>query len=88
MDVIYTTLYDEATRIVTLVSIPKLKPQAIVPASTSRKKVEKKKSEVKTKKVATSGCGHYCTSVSFLGVLFFMLLFGGLVPLSKVDMEV
>ena len=79
MDVIYTTLYDEATRIVTLVSIPKLKPQAIVPASTSRKKVEKKKSEVKTKKVA---------SVSFLGVLFFMLLFGGLVPLSKVDMEV
>ena len=79
MDVIYTTLYDEATRIVTLVSFPKLKPQAIVPASTSRKKVEKKKSEVKTKKVA---------SVSFLGVLFFMLLFGGLVPLSKVDMEV
>ena len=79
MDVIYTTLYDEATRIVTLVSIPKLKPQAIVPASTSRKKVEKKKSEVKTKKVA---------SVSFLGVLFFMLLFGGLGPLSTVHMEV
>ena len=58
-----------------MVSIPKLKPQAIVPASTSRKKVEKKKSEVKTKKVA---------SVSFLGVLFFMLLFGGLVPSLKV----
>ena len=79
MDVIYNTLYDEATMIVTLVSISKLKPQAIVPASTSTKKVEKKKSEVKTTKVA---------SVSFLGVLFFMLLFGGLVPLSKVDMEV
>ena len=54
------------------------KPQAIMPASTCRKKVKKKKSEVKTKKVA---------SVSFLGVLFFMLLFGGLVPLLKVDME-
>ena len=62
-----------------MVSIPKLKPQAIVPASTSRKKVEKRKSEVKTKKAA---------SVSFLGVLFFTLLFGGLVPLLKLDMEV
>ena len=46
-----------------------------MPAPTSSKKVEKKKSEMKTKKVA---------SVSFLGVLFFMLLFGGLVPSLKV----
>ncbi|WMV25568.1 hypothetical protein MTR67_018953 [Solanum verrucosum] len=60
---------------VPLVSIPKLKSQALAPAPKSRKKVEKNKSEVKTKKV---------TSVSFLGVLFFMLLFGWLVPLLKV----
>ncbi|KAH0758155.1 hypothetical protein KY290_021648 [Solanum tuberosum] len=59
---------------VPLVPIPKLKSQALPPAPKSSKKVEKKKSEVKTKKVA---------SVSFLGVLFFMLLFGGLVPLLK-----
>ncbi|KAG5611434.1 hypothetical protein H5410_022715 [Solanum commersonii] len=44
------------------------------PAPKIRKNVEKKKSEVKTKKVV---------SVSFLGVLFFMMLFGGLVPLLK-----
>lgn len=60
---------------VPLVPIPKLKPQAAAPAPKSSKKVEKKKSEVKTKKVA---------SISFLGVLFFMLLFGGLVPLLNV----
>ncbi|MCD9640360.1 hypothetical protein HAX54_025636 [Datura stramonium] len=60
---------------VPLVPIPKLKPQAAAPAPKSSKKVEKKRSEVKTKKVA---------SISFLGVLFFMLLFGGLVPLLNV----
>ncbi|KAH0682874.1 hypothetical protein KY285_020376 [Solanum tuberosum] len=60
---------------VPLVPIPKLKSQALAPAPKSSKKVEKKKSEVKTKKVA---------SVSFLGVLFFMMIFGGLVPLLKV----
>ncbi|KAH0758146.1 hypothetical protein KY290_021639 [Solanum tuberosum] len=59
---------------VPLVPIPKLKSQALAPAPKSSQKVEKKKSEVKTKKV---------TSVSFLGVLFFMILFGGLVPLLK-----
>ncbi|XP_059295867.1 bZIP transcription factor 17-like [Lycium ferocissimum] len=60
---------------VPLVPIPKLKPQAAAAAPKSSKKGEKKKSEVKTKKVA---------SISFLGVLFFMLLFGGLVPLLNV----
>ncbi|KAH0758152.1 hypothetical protein KY290_021645 [Solanum tuberosum] len=45
---------------VPLVYIPKLKPQAVVPAPKSSKKVQKKKSEVKPKKVA---------SVSFLGVV-------------------
>ncbi|PHT30159.1 TGACG-sequence-specific DNA-binding protein TGA-1B [Capsicum baccatum] len=60
---------------VPLVPIPKLKSQAAAPAPKSSKKVEKKKSEVKTKKVA---------SISFLGVLFFMVLFGGLVPLLNV----
>ncbi|KAK6791893.1 hypothetical protein RDI58_010974 [Solanum bulbocastanum] len=60
---------------VPLVPIPKLKSQALAPAPKSSKKVEEKKSEVKTKKVA---------SVIFLDVLFFMLLFGGLVPLLKV----
>ncbi|KAH0693447.1 hypothetical protein KY285_020544 [Solanum tuberosum] len=59
---------------VPLVPIPKLKSQALAPTPKSSQKVEKKKSEVKTKKVA---------SVSFLGVLFFMMLFGGLVPLLK-----
>ncbi|KAK6791683.1 hypothetical protein RDI58_010764 [Solanum bulbocastanum] len=63
---------------VPLVPIPKLKSQALVLAPKSSKKVEKKKSEVKVKKVAR---------VSFLGVLFFMLIFGGLVPLLKVRME-
>ncbi|WMV26044.1 hypothetical protein MTR67_019429 [Solanum verrucosum] len=59
---------------VPLVPIPKLKSQALAPMPKISKNVEKKKSEVKTKKVA---------SVSFLGVLFFMMLFGGLVPLLK-----
>ncbi|PHU26616.1 bZIP transcription factor 17 [Capsicum chinense] len=57
---------------VPLVPIPRLKPQAAAPPSKSSKKVENKKTEVKTKRVA---------SVSFLGLLFFMLLFGGLVPI-------
>ncbi|KAH0758147.1 hypothetical protein KY290_021640 [Solanum tuberosum] len=64
---------------VPLVYIPKLKPQAVVPVPRSSKKVQKKKSEVKTKKI---------TSVRFLGVWFFMLLFGGLVPLLKVRWRV
>lgn len=46
-----------------------------MPTPTRNKKVEKKKSEVKTKKVST---------VRFLGVLFFMLLLGGLIPSLKV----
>ncbi|KAG5611454.1 hypothetical protein H5410_022735 [Solanum commersonii] len=58
-----------------LVPIPKLKPHAVAPVPKNRKKVEKKKSEVKTKKVA---------SVSFFGALFFMLLFCGFVPLLNV----
>ncbi|KAG5610897.1 hypothetical protein H5410_022178 [Solanum commersonii] len=60
---------------VPLVPIPKWKSHALAPAPKSSKKVEKKKSEVKTKKVS---------SASFLGVLFFMLLFGRLFPLLKV----
>ncbi|XP_043691919.1 bZIP transcription factor 17-like [Telopea speciosissima] len=53
---------------VPLVPIPKLKPQQV---TTKTKKTESKKVETKTKKVA---------SVSLLGVLFFMFLFGFLVP--------
>uniref|UniRef100_A0A2P2L0K7 Uncharacterized protein MANES_09G000300 n=1 Tax=Rhizophora mucronata TaxID=61149 RepID=A0A2P2L0K7_RHIMU len=59
---------------VPLVPIPRLKHQQPVPA-TKAKKVESKKAEGKTKKVA---------SVSFLGLLFFILLFGGLVPIVDV----
>ncbi|KAF5737620.1 hypothetical protein HS088_TW13G00507 [Tripterygium wilfordii] len=59
---------------VPLVPIPRLKPQKPVSA-TKVKKTESKKSEGKTKKVA---------SVSFLGLLFFILLFGGLVPIVNV----
>ncbi|XP_074320530.1 bZIP transcription factor 17-like [Silene latifolia] len=55
---------------VPLVPIPRWKPQQPTPAP----KV-KKSSERKTKKVA---------SVSLLGLLFFMLLFGGLVPMVNV----
>ncbi|XP_030925917.1 bZIP transcription factor 17-like [Quercus lobata] len=59
---------------VPLVPIPRLKPQQPVPAP-KVKKSENKKSEGKTKKVA---------SVSFLGLLFFVMLFGGLVPFVNV----
>ncbi|KAH9606200.1 hypothetical protein KSS87_005932, partial [Heliosperma pusillum] len=55
---------------VPLVPIPRLKPQQPTPAP----KV-KKSSERRTKKVA---------SVSLLGLLFFMLLFGGLLPMVNV----
>ncbi|KAI9082086.1 hypothetical protein K1719_027021 [Acacia pycnantha] len=56
---------------VPLVPIPRLKPQQ--PQSTPKaKKSENKKSEGRTKKVA---------SISFLGLFFFIFLFGGLVPL-------
>ncbi|KAI3811765.1 hypothetical protein L1987_21495 [Smallanthus sonchifolius] len=66
---------------VPLVPIPRLKPQQ--PASSQKcKKVEVKKAaegtfktKTKTKKVA---------SVSFLGLLLFILLFGGLVPIMNV----
>ncbi|XP_042481313.1 bZIP transcription factor 17 [Macadamia integrifolia] len=57
---------------VPLVPIPKLKPQQ---STTKAKKIESKKGETKTKKVA---------SVSLLGVLFFMFLFGFLVPFVNV----
>ncbi|GAB4843965.1 hypothetical protein Ancab_013929 [Ancistrocladus abbreviatus] len=57
---------------VPLLPIPRLKPQQPAPASKVSKKSERKKSQGKTKRVA---------SISFLGLLFFMLLFGGLVPI-------
>lgn len=63
---------------VPLVPIPRLKPQQPVPAPKTSKKAESKKSEKsegKTKKVA---------SVSFLGLMFFVLLFGGFVPMVNV----
>ncbi|KAF2289040.1 hypothetical protein GH714_024589 [Hevea brasiliensis] len=59
---------------VPLVPIPRLKTQQPVSA-VKAKKAEGKKAGVKTKKVA---------SVSFLGLLFFILLFGGLVPIVNV----
>ncbi|QCD97080.1 bZIP transcription factor 17-like [Vigna unguiculata] len=56
---------------VPLVPIPRLKPQQ--PTSAPKgKKSESKKSEGKTKKVA---------SISFLGLFIFIMLFGGLVPI-------
>ncbi|XP_050374143.1 bZIP transcription factor 17 [Argentina anserina] len=55
---------------VPLVPIPRLKPQQ--PAAAPK---PKKKSESKTKKVA---------SISLLGLLFFLLLVGGLVPMVNV----
>ena len=61
---------------VPLVPIPRLKPQPPVPAS-KVKKSEGKKSESKTKKVA---------SISLLGLLFFLLLFGGLVPIMNFNL--
>ncbi|KAL2464564.1 bZIP transcription factor 17 [Forsythia ovata] len=61
---------------VPLVPIPRLKPQQPVAAPKTSKKVDNKKNDgVKTKKVA---------SVSFLGLLFFIMLFGGLVPMVNV----
>ena len=60
---------------VPLVPIPRLKPQQPASASKSNKKSESKKNEVKTKKVA---------SISLLGLFFFIMLFGGLVPLVDV----
>ncbi|GLT88051.1 hypothetical protein SLE2022_060940 [Rubroshorea leprosula] len=59
---------------VPLVPIPRLKPQQPVSVPKA-KKTENKKTEGKTKKVA---------SVSFLGLLFFVLLFGGLLPIMNV----
>ncbi|XP_061955102.1 bZIP transcription factor 17-like [Populus nigra] len=59
---------------VPLVPIPRLKPQQAVPMAKT-KKVESKKGEGKTKKVA---------SVSLVGLIFFILLFGGLVPMVDV----
>lgn len=62
---------------VPLVPIPRLKPQQPPTVSTPKtKKVESKKSDGKTKKVA---------SVSLLGLLFFILLFGGLLPMVNVN---
>ncbi|KAL8142989.1 hypothetical protein V2J09_016021 [Rumex salicifolius] len=63
---------------VPLVPIPRLNPQRPASApkvSKNLEKSEKKKSQGKTKKLA---------SISFLGLLFFMLLFGGLVPIVNV----
>ncbi|KAK7322498.1 hypothetical protein VNO77_25879 [Canavalia gladiata] len=56
---------------VPLVPIPRLKSQPSA-APSKGKKSESKKTEVKTKKVA---------SISLLGLFFFIMLFGGLVPL-------
>ncbi|XP_068330175.1 bZIP transcription factor 17-like [Pyrus communis] len=58
-----------------LVPIPRLKSQQPAAAPKS-KKSDSKKSEGRTKKVA---------SISFLGLLFFILLFGGLVPMVNVN---
>lgn len=61
---------------VPLVPIPRLKPQQQAQTPKPSKKVESKKTEApKTKKVA---------GVSFLGLLFFIMLFGGLVPMVNV----
>ncbi|XP_019447120.1 PREDICTED: bZIP transcription factor 17-like isoform X2 [Lupinus angustifolius] len=61
---------------VPLVPIPRLRPQNPAAAPKSKKqKPESKKSEAKTKKVA---------SISLLGLFFFIMLFGGLVPLVDV----
>ncbi|KAK4769907.1 hypothetical protein SAY87_030439 [Trapa incisa] len=59
---------------VPLIPIPRLKAQQPVSAPKS-KKADGKKREGRTKKVA---------SVSFLGLLFFILFFGGLVPTVNV----
>lgn len=60
---------------VPLVPIPRLKPQPSSSAPKANRKSESRKSEGKTKKVA---------SISLLGLLFFFLLFGGLVPMVNV----
>jgi hypothetical protein len=60
---------------VPLIPIPRLKPQQPASAPKVKKTETKKKSEGKTKKIA---------SVTFLGLLFFMVLFGGLVPIVNV----
>lgn len=60
---------------VPLVPIPRLKTQQPVSAPRAKKGESNKKAEGRTKKVA---------SVSFLGLLFFILFFGGLVPMVNV----
>ncbi|KAI3868040.1 hypothetical protein MKX03_035256 [Papaver bracteatum] len=64
---------------VPLVPIPRLKQQQPVSATKPKKSESKKKNESKTKKVA---------SVSFLGLLFFMFLFGVLVPSVRESKEI
>ncbi|XP_010554741.1 PREDICTED: bZIP transcription factor 17 [Tarenaya hassleriana] len=58
-----------------LIPIPRLKPQQPVSVSKS-KKSESKKSEPKTKKVA---------SISFLGLLLCLFLFGALAPIVNIN---
>ncbi|KAL3534721.1 hypothetical protein ACH5RR_003182 [Cinchona calisaya] len=60
---------------VPLIPIPRLKSQQTAAARKGNKKADSNKSEGRTKRVA---------SVSFLGLLFFILLFGGLVPMVNV----
>lgn len=60
---------------VPLIPIPRLKPQQPISVSKS-KKSDSKKAETKTKKVA---------SVSFMGLLLFLLFVGGLVPFTNND---
>ncbi|CAH2058579.1 unnamed protein product, partial [Thlaspi arvense] len=60
---------------VPLIPIPRLKPQNPL-GSSKAKKSESKKSEAKTKKVA---------SISFLGLLFCLFLFGALAPIVNVN---
>lgn len=62
---------------VPLVPIPRLKSQQ-QPAASRSKMSDRKKSEGKTKKVA---------SVCLLGLFFFVLLFGGLAPLVNVKFD-
>ncbi|KAF8104660.1 hypothetical protein N665_0170s0036 [Sinapis alba] len=60
---------------VPLIPIPRLKPQNPL-GSSKGKKSESKKNETKTKKVA---------SISFLGLLFCLFLFGALAPVVNVN---
>lgn len=60
---------------VPLVPIPRLKPQQPAVKPVKKESSKKNVGKSKTKKVA---------SVSFLGILFFMLLFGGLIPMVNV----